>query len=325
MQRNSRNVPVDFAAERRRKEAEQSALLQQYQQLKDTEAIVKEREKENENRNLNRKVAAYNLGIAEGIREEKLKRSINFEKSYVLRDRPLTPSRYYGQRDYGKALETQVKIRNAKQVRERHDKKFQEKLEQAQLAEDLANQREQFLRSKAEQVSQYQKALNAQILNKPMPMPAMEPDSKVPIFGRHDATNEKLFEKKLRAQQTLKSQLEMASEKRQRSSVQQQEKLREESEMLKRTREELIADRVGQHKKNLVLRQSLESNWRVHQDSKLKRLREERQALSTPGKLLLQQTEHYRRCAQCQRGTHNCGESNIWAESRYIPGSRLMV
>ena len=41
-QRTVRNVPVSFEAEKKRKEQEQDRLLQQYQHLKDTEAIVNE-------------------------------------------------------------------------------------------------------------------------------------------------------------------------------------------------------------------------------------------------------------------------------------------
>lgn len=40
MQRGMRNIPVSFSEERRRKELEQDALLQQYQQMKDQEAIL---------------------------------------------------------------------------------------------------------------------------------------------------------------------------------------------------------------------------------------------------------------------------------------------
>lgn len=42
MQRAMRNIPVSFEEERRRKGKEQDALLQQYQQMKDHEAILKE-------------------------------------------------------------------------------------------------------------------------------------------------------------------------------------------------------------------------------------------------------------------------------------------
>ena len=42
MQRSMRNIPVSFEEERHRKELEQDALLQQYQQMKDQEAILME-------------------------------------------------------------------------------------------------------------------------------------------------------------------------------------------------------------------------------------------------------------------------------------------
>ena len=43
MQRTMRNIPVSFALERKRKEKEQDALLQQYQQMKDHEAMLLEK------------------------------------------------------------------------------------------------------------------------------------------------------------------------------------------------------------------------------------------------------------------------------------------
>ena len=41
-QRSQKNVPIYFTEERRQRELEQDRLLQQYQQQKDTEAILKE-------------------------------------------------------------------------------------------------------------------------------------------------------------------------------------------------------------------------------------------------------------------------------------------
>lgn len=325
MQREMRNVQVDFSEERRRKEEEQAALLLQYQQMRDAEAVVKEKEKENELRVTNRKVAAYNLGVAEGVREEKIKKPTSFEASYILQKRALTPSRRYGQREYGRILETQVKMRNSQKIRELHDKKYQEKIEQAQLAEDLANQREQYLKTKAEQISCYQNALSTQITNKPLPIPKLEPDSDGPIFGKFDATNEKLFDQKIRAQNTLKCQLDMVNEKKKRVANIQLQKLKDETEMLKRSREELIADRISHHQRTLQWRKSLESSWKVHHDNKMKRLANERKADHASSILLLQQTDKYRRCYQCKKGIPNHGESNIWRETRYIPGSRIMV
>ncbi|CAK8672652.1 unnamed protein product [Clavelina lepadiformis] len=325
MQRSMRNVPVSFEDERRRKEKEQDALLQQYQQMKDQEAILLTQANQNSIRQSNQKVAAFNLGVAECLRDSKSKRSTEFVRSYVFQNRPLTPLRFYKQEEYSKALESQVKLRTSRETREKHDREFQERLEQVQLAEDLAAQREQFLRVKADQVSQYQRALSAQIRSKPLPLPKAESDSKQPIFGRFDATNEKLLEQKERARSLLKSQLDMVTDKKKNSILHHLGKQKEESEMLERTKQELITDRVSSHKRSHEMRRSLEQNWRNHHLSKISREEDERFRMRTPGMLLLQQTEKYSRCGQCERRTNNCGESNIWSESRYIPGSRLMV
>uniref|UniRef100_H2ZFM4 CCDC81 HU domain-containing protein n=1 Tax=Ciona savignyi TaxID=51511 RepID=H2ZFM4_CIOSA len=324
MQRSMRNVPVSFEEERRRKEQEQDALLQQYQQMKDQEAILMQQANQNGNRHVNQKVAAFNLGVAECLRGEKSKRNTDF-KSYVFQNRPLTPLRFYKQGEYSKALESQVKMKYGRETRDKHDREFQERLEQVQLAEDLAAQREQFLKAKADQISQYQKALSAQIRSKPLPLPKAEPDSKEPIFGRFDATNEKLLEQRERSRNLLKSQLEMVSEKKKNSILQHLGKQKEESEMLQRTKLELIDDRINAHKRAYEMRKSLEHNWQSHHYDKIGREEEDKKRMRTPGMLLLQQTDKYKRCGQCERRTNNCGESNIWSESRYIPGSRLMV
>lgn len=181
-------------------------------------------------------------------------------------------------------------------------------------------------------------ALNksGQIRSKPLPLPKAEPDSKEPIFGKYDATNEKILEQKERARHLLRSQLSMVGEKKKNSILQHLAKQKAESEMLKRTRSDLIEDRVTAHKRAVEMRQALERNWQSHHFDKINREKEEKERLRTPGMLVLQQTDKYSirdpehpsrngRCGQCERRTQNCGESNIWSESRYIPGSRLMV
>lgn len=117
----------------------------------------------------------------------------------------------------------------------------------------------------------------------------------------------------------------MVGEKKKSSILEHLAKQKAESEMLKRTRADLIEDRVTAHKRSVGMRQNLERNWQSHHFDKIQRETEEKERLRTPGMLLLQQTDKYRRCGQCERRPRNCGESNIWSESRYIPGSRLMV
>ena len=73
---------------------------------------------------------------------------------------------------------------------------------------------------------------------KPLPIPALEPDSKAPIFGVSDATDEKLMERKARAQQLYQEQLEMVAQRKRDAILKDLRNQKDESDMLERTRRE---------------------------------------------------------------------------------------
>lgn len=73
---------------------------------------------------------------------------------------------------------------------------------------------------------------------KPLPIPALEPDSKAPIFGVLDATDEKLIERKTRAHQLYQEQLEMVAQRKRQAILKDLRNQKEESDMLERTRRE---------------------------------------------------------------------------------------
>ncbi|XP_073258017.1 coiled-coil domain-containing protein 81-like isoform X2 [Porites lutea] len=324
-QRSQKNIPVYFTEERRQRELEQDRLLQQYQQQKDTEAILKEQAKNSENRRYNQKVAAFNLGVSEAIKGKLGARSSEFCRSYLFQNRPLTPPRYIKQDEYSKDLGGQVMSKYNKLAKLKKEQEFLERLEQVQLAEDLAMQREQYLREKKEGSEAYRKALDTQVRCKPLPIPALEPDSKAPIFGVSDATDEKLMERKARAQQLYQEQLEMVAQRKRDAILKDLRNQKEESDMLERTRRDIILDRALRHQERLDARRSLEDSWAVSVNRKRDLELEEYQRAQSPGMLIHEQCDKYRRCKQCGRRPHNCGESNVWSESRYIPGSRLIV
>ncbi|XP_071800630.1 coiled-coil domain-containing protein 81-like isoform X2 [Asterias amurensis] len=324
-QRTVRNVPVSFEAERKRKDQEQDRLLQQYQHLKDTEAIITEQAENFSNRHHSQKIAAFNLGVSEAIKNKKKERPTEFHRSYVFQRRCLTPPRHIQQEMYADDLADQVEAKMATRVNRKHDQEFLERLEQVQLAEELAAQREQYLRDKANQTDMYQRALSAQVRFKPLPLPAAVPDSKEPIFGKNDATNEQLADKRRRAIEVYKEQLGAVEHSRRSKLLSHLRTQREEMDTLDKTRRELIADRAARYDNAVKNRKSLEETW--SNAASLKRSREEELKLraQSPGVLVHEQCDKYHRCDQCQRRLGNCGESNIWSESRYIPGSRLMV
>lgn len=87
----------------------------------------------------------------------------------------------------------------------------------------------------------------------------------------------------------------------------------------------IIVDRAIRHQERLEARRSLEDSWAANVCRKRELELEEMRRAQSPGMLIHEQCDKYRRCKQCGRRPHNCGESNVWSESRYIPGSRLIV
>ncbi|XP_078323683.1 coiled-coil domain-containing protein 81-like isoform X2 [Crassostrea virginica] len=401
-QRARRNIPVNFTEERRRREAEEDKLLQQFQYMKDAEDTLKDQEGLLAKRHDLQKMAAFNLGVAEAVTHKKKTRDLDFHKSYIFQKRPLTPPRILKQREYATDLAGQVTVKDTVKQKKKSDEEFLERLEQVQLAEDLAAQREQFIRDKQEQQDMYKNALEAQIeirdrfrkpdgllrtpeppsmsrrlrtadhallssarpklsnsnfslpmipkilkpfeldtlserMNervtsptfrarlkfKPLQVPPREPDGEV--FGKNDMNNDKMADRRRRAYELFREQQDLVAQKKREAILRRLMEQREEEDVLERTKKELMDDRSKRFQRRTVVRKQLEQDWAESAEQKRARELEERLHHLAPGALLHEQCDKYNRCKQCKRKVNNCGESNIWRESRYIPGSRLMV
>lgn len=322
-QRARRNIPVSFTEERRRRESEEDKLLQQFQYMKDAEETLKDQEGMLAKRHDLQKMAAFNLGVAEAVTHKKKTRDLDFHKSYIFQKRPLTPPRILKQREYATDLSGQVTVKDTVKQRRKADEEFLERLEQVQLAEDLAAQREQFIRDKQEQQDMYKNALEAQLKFKPLQVPPREPDGEV--FGKHDMNNEKMADRRQRAYELFREQQDLVAQKKREAILRRLMEQREEEDVLERTKKELMDDRSKRFQRRTFVRKRLEEDWAESSKQKHDREMEERLHQLAPGALLHEQCDKYHRCQQCKRKVNNCGESNIWRESRYIPGSRLMV
>ncbi|XP_067676631.1 coiled-coil domain-containing protein 81-like isoform X2 [Haliotis asinina] len=322
-QRARRNIPVSFVEERRRREVEEDRLLQQYQAMKDAEQTIAEHENNLSKRQDLQKMAAFNLGVADATIQKKKARDTDFHRSYIFQRRPLTPPRFPKQQEYFKDLASQVDMKEQAKQKRNGDEAFFERLEQVQLAEDLAAQREQYLKDKYDQTDVYKKALEAQLRFKPVPIPSCEPDSEV--FGKNDMNNEKMAERRRRAHNLFREQQDFVAQKKRDIILKRLSEQKEEEETLSRTRKELLDDRANRHHMRFMSRRRLEEDWSKSADMKRGRELEDRLRSLSPGILVHEQCDKYHRCRQCLRQLRNCGESNIWSESRYIPGSRLMV
>lgn len=322
-QRARRNVPVSFTEERKKREEEEDRLLQQFQYMKDAEDTLAEQELNLAKRHDLQKMAAFNLGVADGVNIKKKSRDTDFHPSYIFQRRPLTPPRIYKQDEYSKDLQQQVTAKETTKKKRKEDEDFLERLEQVQLAEDLAAQREQFIKDKADQQDSYKKALEAQLRFKPVPLPPRESDNEV--FGKHDMNNEKMAERRRRAYELFQEQQDLVAQRKREAILKRLSEQREEEEVLDRTKKELLDDRADKYHRRFDTRKRLEDDWLKAAEVKKTRELEDRIRALSPSLLLHEQCDKYNRCAQCKRKLNNCGESNIWSESRYIPGSRLMV
>ncbi|XP_063807442.1 coiled-coil domain-containing protein 81 isoform X2 [Pseudophryne corroboree] len=289
LQRAQKNIPVYFTEERKLKEKEEERILQQYQHLRDQEAIQK------------------------------------YQKSYIFQKRPLTPPALLKHEQFYQSLTKQMADRRGKEVREKQDQDLLGRLEQVQLAEELAAQRAKYLREKTEQMVLYKSALDTQMKIKPHFVPPPDAEDTQPIFGRNDMTNEKLAVKKRRAQEVSKHQLQTAADLERLAILNDLVQQRKEADMLQRCKEQLSLDRAAQYERTHRLHKGLQEDWSKSLEMKRLRDHNEERFIKAGSHLLLDQFEKYNRCFQCKKRTSNCGESNVWRESRYIPGSRLMV
>nr|XP_015219565.1 PREDICTED: coiled-coil domain-containing protein 81 [Lepisosteus oculatus] len=284
MQRAQRNVPVNLTEERRRQEQEEERLLLLYQQQTQQQELKKQQAQLQATREHNQKLAAFNRRVSEAIKERKTARPTAFHASYIFQSRPLTPPRWPKQQLYLQELCAQASQKRDREAQSRLDQDFMDRLQQLQLAEDLAIQKEELLKKKAEQTQNYQKALDVQV------------------------DLERQRTQGLCRNSSSRSQFPPSTCPSPQAETVEQPGI-------------MVPSLPGIQDEPL---------WGVLSGPRLAH-RANRTCLHPAGsvlsgsQLLMDQCEKYRRCFQCKRRTTNCGESNIWKDTRYIPGSRLMV
>ncbi|CAF0963041.1 unnamed protein product [Adineta ricciae] len=325
-QRAKRNVPVYLNEERRIREAEEAKLLEQYRDQRDLEEQRKQDAASKADREDKQRIAAYNLGIAEALRARKMERpkTSDASRSFVFRKRVQTPPTYVRQQDLAKQLDAQIKWKQDEERAERQDKHFTERFEQLQLAEALAQEREAFLRNKRLHQEELKSALDNQVRNKPSGIPAVE--EAAPFFGVHDMSTEKVQERRFQAMEIFRQQKEVVEQRQRQQLLKQMREQEYESKALDAAKEDLISDRRERFRRAYTIRKDLEADWSNATEEKRQRDQEERTHVYAPqGVLVHEQCDQYKRCTQCQRHTNNYGGSNIWRDTRYVPGTRIMV
>uniref|UniRef100_A0A8C7DS88 Coiled-coil domain containing 81 n=1 Tax=Naja naja TaxID=35670 RepID=A0A8C7DS88_NAJNA len=302
MQRAQRNIPIYLGEEKRRKEKADDCILAQYQAIKDHEALQKELMKREQNREQNQKVASYNLGIAEAMRKQKNEKLVEPFRSYIFEKRPPSSTPHEKQEEYAQLLDKQLETKKARDAKQKQEQDFIDRLQQVQLAEELAAQRAKYLREKLEENQTYKTALDTQV-NWPAPLPEYVPDS---------------TERKKRAREYSKYQLQAVADRKRTAILNQLVDQRRATDMIQRKGERM--ERLFQ------MNLAIQEDWRKSAGLKRQRDYEEKLFQRAGDKLmLLDQCARYRRCYQCKKGLNQFGENNIWTDSKYIPGSRLII
>ncbi|KAJ8003703.1 hypothetical protein DPEC_G00151070 [Dallia pectoralis] len=331
MQRAKRNIPLYLSEERLREEQKEKKLFLLNKQRRDQYDLQREQADRLEIRENNQKVAAFNLGVSEAMKEKTATSTSQFHvsstemTSYIFGKRPLTPPGLPKQRLYMQDLRAQGEWKKQKIKQTQQDQELMDRLHQVQLAQEIAQQRSQELQQKQKNIRSFQKVLDKQVEYRDPGLPARLPDSDGPIFGRLDHTPAGSAEQRLRAEKVYLEQVAMANHRRQMELLNRCAKLKSERDMLHQTKKELVSDNIKRSSELRNLRASLEDTW-IH-TANLKRQGdlEEREFIRSGSGLLIDQCKQFRHCNQCKRKTTNSGETNIWKESGYMPGSRIMV
>ncbi|XP_078400951.1 coiled-coil domain-containing protein 81-like [Cetorhinus maximus] len=136
MQRALKNFPIDLSENRRRKEEEDEQILQQYQQIKDQEALFQQQCEMLAKREFNQKISAFNIGVAEAKKRRKNSKCKDSYNGYIFQKRLLTPPVFLKQQQYARCLTEQIQAIKQREERKKQDDEFLDRLEQVQLAEE---------------------------------------------------------------------------------------------------------------------------------------------------------------------------------------------
>jgi len=327
-QRAQRNVYVSFAEERRRREEEEDQLLHDFLRQRDSEEFQREQEKLLERRHETQKTAQFNLTVASDVAAAKAVKDDEFHPSFVFRHRAVTPPQFLKQDRYQKQLEEQMALKEETEKKKKLDEEYLGRLEQVQLAEDIAAQREKFLKQKAERMESYKRALSAQVEMKTKKESELPPLSPEPLYFATDveARDEAIAEKRRRANELFREQVALVEQRKREAILKRLDQQQKEKEMLARNKQEMLVDAADRYERLVNNRRKLEDDWLRTADRKREADDAERRHRLEPSQLqVLEQCDNYRRCGQCRRRLTNRGQTNVWKETRYTPGCRIMV
>ena len=332
--------------ERAARDAQADSILQRYQDDKDRAVMKREQLDAEEARIRAKRVAGFNLETSiQNIQELEEKREVKLgeqAKACIFQRRPLTPARFEKQENYSQALAGQVKKKLVKSLKQTEENAKNEKAEQVAIANEIQQMNKANYDNRRKNQKLYRKALGSQIRVKKKieeeaanqeelaePSALLEPN--IPYFGRNDINSSRRNEEKARSKDLFKAQLDMASDKRRKAIKKHLATQEAESQVLRRTKTDLIQESIDNYKSSVNRRRSLEQNWIKHAKEKRQRSIDYNEFMKNDRFLHEKEAELHDKYSfmfrpkPCGYLTGGRFKSNIWRESRYIPGSRLIL
>uniref|UniRef100_A0A673LWT7 Coiled-coil domain containing 81 n=1 Tax=Sinocyclocheilus rhinocerous TaxID=307959 RepID=A0A673LWT7_9TELE len=146
-----------------------------------------------------------------------------------------------------------------------------------------------------------------------------------PVFGLMDSSPAALAEQRRRAQNISEELMNTANQRRRETLEKRLNEQKREREMMQRDLKEMLDERIHRYEKLRLLRAAYEESWHRSADLKHQRDREELNSRRYRNKLMIKQLGKYERCSQCKRSTANRSESNVFRDTNYVTGARLML
>ncbi|KAM8894927.1 coiled-coil domain-containing protein 81-like isoform 2-T2 [Spinachia spinachia] len=320
MQRAQRNVPVYLRELQQADERKQEKLLLLEEQHRDKQYMDQEQETLNEQRKHAKHVAAFNLQMSE--KKEKVCCPL-FPTSFVFPARPFTPARRIQQHRYNNELQSQIETRRQREARDQQSRLLGEHLDHVQLVQEQTLQKSRQLRQKHERTTHYKRALDTQVGDKRCTDP---PECQVDESRSNRCQTAAInAEGRERAQKLFVVNFNAATQLQKEEVHQRHAELEREREVLKNNKMGFTKDRINRFEKKRDISKSLKDEWSRNAGLKHQREEEERRFLRSAGEPMVDKLAQYRRCCQCKRRTTNCGQTNIWKDSRYLSGSQYMM
>ncbi|XP_016307516.1 coiled-coil domain-containing protein 81 [Sinocyclocheilus anshuiensis] len=328
MQRAQRTLPL-YQSDESRAEREQERVLMLQEHQKDLKYFQREEMDRQKKREDSQKLAAFNLAAAEAQRRRKAQAYSQSDGSYIFVGRACSADHLPQQRCYMQEsarrsqMQTELMQTELMQEADRRRQTQTDRLHLLQLSEEIALEKSQQLHEKHETAKKYRKALEAQTDRR---CSEISPrfDAR-PMFGLMDSSPAALAEQRRRAQNISEELMNTANQRRRETLEKRLNEQKREREMMQRDLKEMLDERIRRYEKLCLLRAACEENWHRSADLKHQRDREGLNSRRFGGQTLTEQLGKYERCSQCKRSTANRGESNVFRDTSYVTGARLML